>query len=199
MGSGAGRGVHGRAGHDVYWLWPDLRAGAHLHWLGETLFSLLPTHLLRRLGECVDANMLHEQEWSLKQQRFRELTFGRLSEAADVFAEAAALLQATAEPQKSQKISYTIANIPDVACQGCAFYKSCWQEDFDATYEQMQKLYAVYLQKHTLREKDLGGLAKSACACRNCLLGPARFMRISKSTVTGNAAWRGVGRPLPCK
>ena len=128
--------------------------------VGSLLFLLLPTHLLRRLGECVDANMLHEQEWSLKQQRFRELTFGRLSEAADVFAEAAALLQATAEPQKSQKISYTIANIPDVACQGCAFYKSCWQEDFDATYEQMQKLYAVYLQKHTLREKDLGRLGK---------------------------------------
>ena len=128
--------------------------------IGTLLFLLLPGQLLNRLTEYVDVNMLQEQQWNLKQQRFRELTFGRLTEAAEIFSDAAELISETAEPEKIEKISYSIADIPDIACRGCTFYKGCWHEDFDHTYELMQNLYGVYREKGTVREKDLGRLAK---------------------------------------
>ncbi|PWL48524.1 MAG: hypothetical protein DBY39_02905 [Clostridiales bacterium] len=141
--------------------------------IGTLLFVLLPGRLLNHLAEYVDANMLQEQQWNLKQQRFRELTFGRLTEAAGIFAEAAELISETAEPEKIEKISYSIADIPDIACRGCTFYKGCWHEDFDHTYELMQKLYDVYREKGIIREKDLGRLAKK-CLRASKLLATAK-------------------------
>ncbi len=137
--------------------------------MGAALFLLTPGRLLNRMAEYVDANVMHEQQWSLRQQRFRELTFGRLTEAADIFADAAALISKTAEPEKIEQISYTIADIPDMACRGCAFYKGCWHEDFDHTYELMQGLYEIYREKGTIREKDLGRFAKKCLRTQKLL------------------------------
>ena len=140
--------------------------------IGILLLLLLPGYIVDRLREYVDHTALQEQQWQLRQQRFRELTCGRLTETADALQHAAELLEQTTSTEENEQITYALAEIPEIACCGCTFYRNCWQEEFEHTYIQMQSLYNTYREKGVLRDKDLGQFSRK-CLRTQRLLGAA--------------------------
>lgn len=151
-------------------------------------FLFTPRSFVEKLEVYVDANLFWNKEQTLREERFRELTVGRLKEISTVFQNSARVFGESANKSREEgNISYTMANIPEEACANCMFFRSCWDVNFEATYELMQKLYAKYDSGKKLTERDLGVFSKKCI--RSDKLISAATMTFEKFNT--NSKWEG--------
>ncbi len=155
--------------------------------IGAVAFLFVPLALLKRLGRYVDINLLRDYDKHLKEERFRDLTVGRLKKISHVFNNAAKVFAQSAQRNEWEGISYMIAGIPEKSCAQCAFFKNCWDKEFEATYELMQDLYTRYTEGKTLHVQDLGTFI-NRCIQPERLLDAAREVFCRYET---NRLWEG--------
>lgn len=78
--------------------------------------------------------------------RLKDITNKRLSEMSTVFRELAATFEKVAEkkqPAQQKDISKLIDTVSKDICQSCDCYKSCWEDDFYITYQEMFEIANV--------------------------------------------------------
>ncbi len=153
--------------------------------LSAVAFLCLPGRVLDKFCRFVDWNVLWVYQKELREERFRELTIGRLNEIAEVFSRVGEVFSDSAKKPEEPKISYAMSEIPEMACEDCPLYRTCWDGDFQETYELMQRLYGKYAKKGQLAARDLGAFSKK-CLAQDKLLAAARTVFQKFDT---NAKW----------
>lgn len=156
--------------------------------LAAAAFLVTPRAFVEKMAAYVDANLFWNREQALREERFRELTVGRLREISNVFQNTARVFGESAIKSREEgNIAYTMASIPEQACANCMFFRSCWDVHFDSTYELMQKLYAKYDSGKKLTERDLGIFSKK-CIRAEKLIAAATLTFEKFNT---NSKWEG--------
>lgn len=89
------------------------------------------------------------REWS---RMFRELsrTFERISATSEL-------------PAKDRSIQSLFNEVAAKVCEGCAFYKTCWEREFYKTYQDILDMFSTVETYGKISEKDLPEALRHRC------------------------------------
>ena len=141
------------------------------------IFFALPKRLFIFAGKYFDMQTRREFEHRLHEQRFRELTAGRLKEVSDVFVQTGEMFAGEVSQKPiAADISGILSMVVETSCKDCVFRKSCWDKDFLATYHVFSRLLAVYEKKGGLKADDVDAAFAKKCFNLQGILATAESM-----------------------
>jgi len=141
------------------------------------IFFALPKRLFVFAGKYFDMQTRREFEHRLHEQRFRELTAGRLKEVSDVFAQTGEMFTGeAAQKPVSADISGILSVLAESSCKDCVFRKSCWDKDFLSTYHVFGRLLATYEKRGALCADDVDEAFAKKCFNLHGILATAESM-----------------------
>jgi stage II sporulation protein E len=128
------------------------------------VFFALPKRLFVFAGKYFDMQTRREFEHHLHEQRFRELTAGRLKEVSDVFAQTGEMFTGeTSQKAPTADISGILSMVAESSCKDCVFRKSCWDKDFLSTYHVFSRLLTTYEKNNALCADDVDAAFAKKC------------------------------------
>ncbi len=141
------------------------------------VFFALPKRLFTFAGKYFDMQTRREFEHRLHEERFRELTAGRLKEVSDVFAQTGEMfVSETAQKPVSADVSGILSMVAESSCKDCVFRKSCWDKEFLATYHVFNRLLATYEKNGALCADDVDPAFAKKCFNLHGILATAESM-----------------------
>src|SRR5699024_10361742 len=108
------------------------------------LFFLTPQIALKRIAKLIPGTTEYSNEERKYLQKMRDVTAQRVEQFSQVFE---ALSQSffltskkTTEQEKMDETDLFLSVVTEKTCQQCFMKKRCWQDNFDKTYELMEKM-----------------------------------------------------------
>src|SRR5690625_1366806 len=108
------------------------------------LFYITPQIALKKIAKLIPGTIEYSNEERKYLQKMRDVTAQRVEQFSQVFE---ALSQSffltskkTTEQEKMDETDYFLSVVTEKTCQLCFMKKRCWQNNFDKTYNMMEKM-----------------------------------------------------------
>ncbi|MDQ0233293.1 stage II sporulation protein E [Metabacillus malikii] len=108
------------------------------------LFFITPKIITARLAKHIPGTNEHSQEQQQYVRKIRDVTAHRVDQFSQVFqalSESFATFYEKNEPEEEQReTDLFLSNITESTCQNCFKKEKCWVNNFDTTYDLMQRI-----------------------------------------------------------
>ncbi|MDD3840588.1 MAG: stage II sporulation protein E [Clostridia bacterium] len=112
----------------------------------SSLFILVPGKILDNIRSYIDKTAYKAREQKEYGFKLKEIAISRLNEFSEVFKELSATFSHIEQSSRildKQKITELFSMLAEKTCDNCPLYKSCWDKDFYATYQNMFEMLAT--------------------------------------------------------
>ena len=130
------------------------------------LFLTLPKALIARIGQFCNTRTAVSNSGKTHSHRMKQLTYQKLKEYADTFGELSATFEKTSEKHEfydKEDLSKLIERVVNKVCYNCGMKRSCWDKNFNVTYQGILDMFIHIEEKGALRHDDLPKNMKKRC------------------------------------
>lgn len=130
------------------------------------LFLILPKPLIIQMEKFCNARTIILNSGKSHSDRMRQLTYQRLKEYAIAFEELSATFKRTSgkhEFYDKGDLSKLIEKVANKACYNCGMKRSCWDQNFNVTYQGILDMFIHIEEKGVLKHDNLPKSMKRKC------------------------------------
>ncbi len=132
----------------------------------SAMFLILPKPLIVQMEKFCNARTTILNSSKTHSDRMRQLTHQKLKKYASTFNELSATFEKTSEKQEfydRDDLSKTIERVANKACYNCGMRRSCWDKNFNATYQGILDMFIHIEEKGSLKHDDLPKAMRRRC------------------------------------
>ena len=129
-------------------------------------FLILPKPLIVQMEKFCNARTTILNSSKTHSDRMRQLTYQKLKKYAATFGELSATFEKTSEKQEfydKDDLSKTIERVANKACYNCGMRRSCWDKNFNVTYQGILDMFIHIEEKGSLKHDDLPKAMRRRC------------------------------------
>ena len=132
----------------------------------SAIFLILPKPLIIQMEKFCNARTTILNSSKTHSDRMRQLTYQKLKKYAATFGELSATFEKTSEKEEfydKDDLSKTIERVANKACYNCGMRRSCWDKNFNATYQGILDMFIHIEEKGSLKHDDLPKAMRRRC------------------------------------
>lgn len=130
------------------------------------LFLLMPKAWISQMEKFCNTRTGILNSSKTHSDRVRKLTYEKLKECATTFEELSATFEKISEKEElfaNEDLSKLIEKVANDACHSCGMKRSCWDQNFNATYQGMLDMIVHIEEKRILHYDDMPSTLKKRC------------------------------------
>lgn len=165
--------------------------------IGAAFFLAIPRGILFRLSEMIrgERRSGSKSESRLKGEEYAVQYLKETGKNLSSLRNTLAVIHKEAEPKAEKNISSILDHISAKICYGCSLKSVCWETDFDATYKDLMRIFALADANDGVTVKELPSSFRRKCchykemiAAVNCLYELYRKNEYWQQQVVGSRA-----------
>lgn len=146
--------------------------------IGAGVFLAIPKSILFRLSEMIRGNQKADlkAESRLRGEDYAIQALAETGKNLSSLRDTLAVIHKEAEPKAEKNISSILDHISAKICSGCSLKSVCWDTDFDSTYRDLMRIFALADANDGIGVKELPSDFRRKCchykemtAAVNCL------------------------------
>ncbi|WP_088105923.1 stage II sporulation protein E [Halalkalibacter urbisdiaboli] len=131
------------------------------------VFLLTPKDLISKLARYIPGTVEYSKEQQQYLRKIRDITAGRVEQFSTLFQTLSNSFQTPSQQVESEdderEIDYFLSNVTEKTCQTCFKKERCWVENFNKTYESMQKIMTETEKNGDVKDQVLLAEWKKHC------------------------------------
>ncbi|HZJ76525.1 MAG TPA: stage II sporulation protein E, partial [Oscillospiraceae bacterium] len=130
------------------------------------LFLVFPKTLIIQMEKFCNTRATFLNSGRTHSDRMRQLTYQKLKEYATTFGELSATFEKISEKHEfydKEDMSKLIEKVANRACYNCSMKRSCWDQNFNVTYQGILDMFIYIEEKGILKYDNLPKTMKRRC------------------------------------
>ncbi|WP_100405945.1 stage II sporulation protein E [Bacillus solitudinis] len=131
------------------------------------IFFATPKDLVSKLARFIPGTVEYSKEQQQYLRKIRDVTAGRVEQFSTLFQTLSNSFQAPSQTtevlDEEQEIDYFLSNVTEKTCQSCFKKERCWVENFNKTYDSMQRIMTETEKLGEIRDQALLSEWKKHC------------------------------------
>ncbi len=130
------------------------------------LFLVFPKTLIVQMEKFFNTRTTILNSGRTHSDRMRQLTYQKLKEYATTFGELSATFEKISEKHEfydKEDLSKLIEKVANKACYNCGMKRSCWDQNFNVTYQGILDMFIYIEEKGILKHDNLPKTMKRRC------------------------------------